>query len=47
MKKVKKSDVLSLCLEYNFWTWSAQKEIHPIPVDKAEGIYFWDFEGKQ
>ena len=28
-------------------SWSVQKTINPIPVEKGEGIYFWDFDGKR
>ncbi|WP_077610652.1 aminotransferase class III-fold pyridoxal phosphate-dependent enzyme [Clostridium sp. Marseille-P2415] len=31
--------------EYNLQSWSKQKNINPIPVEKADGIYFWDYEG--
>jgi adenosylmethionine-8-amino-7-oxononanoate aminotransferase len=41
------SEILPLCLEHNFWTWSAQKKITPIPIKKAEGVYFWDVAGKR
>ncbi len=30
--------------KYNLQSWSAQKGIDPIPVEKAEGVYFWDFD---
>jgi taurine--2-oxoglutarate transaminase len=39
--------VLELCLKHNFWTWSAQAEVAPIPVARAQGVYFWDFKGKR
>jgi len=29
------------------WSWSAQGKVNPIPVVKAEGIYFWDADGKR
>ena len=32
-------------MEYNLQSWSKQKNINPIPVEKGEGIYFWDYEG--
>ena len=32
---------------YNLQSWSKQKNINPVPVDKAEGIYFWDYEGNR
>jgi taurine---2-oxoglutarate transaminase len=39
-------DVLRLSLKHNFWTWSAQARVNPIPVERAEGVYFWDTHGK-
>jgi taurine--2-oxoglutarate transaminase len=41
------SDILPLSLETNFWTWSAQKKVNPIPVKRAEGVYFWDVNEKR
>ena len=41
------SDILPLSLEHNFWTWSAQAKVNPIPVKKAKGVYFWDVDGKR
>lgn len=32
---------------YSLQSWSAQKNTDPIPVEKAEGIYFWDFNGNR
>lgn len=29
------------------WSWSAQKAVNPIPVTRAEGVYFWDAHGKR
>jgi taurine--2-oxoglutarate transaminase len=47
MIEIKDSDILPLSLEHNFWTWSAQKNVHPIPITKAKGVYFWDIQGKR
>jgi taurine---2-oxoglutarate transaminase len=41
------SDILSLSLEHNFWTWSAQSQVNPIPITKSKGVYFWDTNGKR
>jgi len=41
------SEILPLSLKHNFWTWSAQAQISPIPVTRAEGVYFWDADGKR
>lgn len=34
-------------LKYNLHSWSAQGNLNPIVVTKAEGIYFWDEDGKK
>lgn len=34
-------------LQYNLHSWSKQGKLNPIPVEKSEGIYFWDYEGKR
>jgi len=39
--------ILPLSLKHSFWTWSAQAEVAPIPVSRAEGVYFWDTQGKR
>lgn len=41
------SEILPLCLEHNFWTWSAQAQVQPIPIQRARGVYFWDIHGKR
>lgn len=41
------SEILPLSLEHNFWTWSAQGKVQPIPVKRAQGVYFWDVSGKR
>ncbi len=41
------SDILPLSLEHSFWTWSAQAKVSPIPVTRAQGVYFWDADGKR
>lgn len=47
MTHSKNQEIIDRCMAHNFWTWSAQKEIQPIPVERAEGVFFWDFEGKR
>jgi taurine---2-oxoglutarate transaminase len=41
------SEILPLSLEHNFWTWSAQAKVNPIPIKSAKGVYFWDTHGKR
>ncbi len=33
--------------KYNMQSWSAQGNIHPLPVARAEGIYFYDYDGNR
>jgi taurine--2-oxoglutarate transaminase len=33
--------------EYTFFSWSVQSATQPIPMTRAEGIYFWDADGKR
>jgi taurine--2-oxoglutarate transaminase len=41
------SDILPLSMQHSFWTWSAQAKVNPIPVTRAQGVYFWDADGKR
>jgi taurine--2-oxoglutarate transaminase len=40
-------EIKSTLKKYNLQSWSKQKNINPIPVERAEGIYFWDYEGSR
>jgi taurine--2-oxoglutarate transaminase len=40
-------EILRLNREHTFFSWSAQAKINPIVIDRAEGIYFWDPDGKR
>jgi taurine---2-oxoglutarate transaminase len=39
--------MIDLCKKHTFWTWSAQEAVNPTPVVRAEGVYFWDANGKR
>lgn len=45
--KLTSQEVVDLSREYTFFSWSVQGQVNPIPVEKAEGIYFWDTDGKR
>ncbi len=47
MRQILDSEILPLSLKHNFWTWSAQSHVSPLPVTQAKGVYFWDAEGKR
>lgn len=34
-------------LKYNLQSWSKQGGLNPIVVEKAEGIYYWDYDGNR
>jgi taurine--2-oxoglutarate transaminase len=40
-------EITDLNKEYTFFSWSAQGALNPIPVTHAEGVYFWDADGKR
>ena len=35
------------CKKYTFWSWSAQQAVNPTPMVRAEGVYFWDADGRR
>lgn len=41
------AEIVRLSREYTFFSWSVQSEVDPIPVARAEGVYFWDVDGKR
>jgi taurine--2-oxoglutarate transaminase len=40
-------EIIRLNREYTFFSWSAQAKVNPIVIDRAEGIYFWDPDGRR
>jgi taurine--2-oxoglutarate transaminase len=47
MKQLTSKEIVDLSREYTFFSWSVQGQVVPIPVEKAEGVYFWDTDGKR
>lgn len=47
MHIIQDNEILPLCMKHNFWTWSAQSKVEPIPVTRAKGVYFWDVDGNR
>jgi taurine--2-oxoglutarate transaminase len=41
-----RDEVQALCMQHNFWTWSAQAEVDPLPVERAQGVFLYDFDGQ-
>ena len=40
-------EVVQLSKRYTLYDWSAQSKIMPLPVDRAEGVYFYTTDGKR
>jgi taurine--2-oxoglutarate transaminase len=40
-------EIVDFNKEYTFFSWTAQGKLNPIPVTHAEGVYFWDANGKR
>ena len=42
-----REDVYRLDRDHVFHSWSAQALIEPLPIQRASGSYFWDYEGRR
>jgi taurine--2-oxoglutarate transaminase len=40
-------EIRSTLKEYNLQSWSKQRNLNPISVEKADDIYFWDYDGNR
>ncbi len=40
-------EIVAACRRYTLYEWSAQNAVDPIPVDHAEGVYFYTPDGKR
>jgi taurine--2-oxoglutarate transaminase len=40
-------EIVALSRKHTLYEWSAQSKVDPIPVARAEGVYFWTPEGKR
>lgn len=47
MNKLTSQEIVQLNKEYTFFSWTVQEQVNPIPVERAEGIFFWDMDGKR
>jgi len=46
-ENLSQDEIYELCVQTNFWTWSAQRGVKPLAIDHAKGVYFWDMDGKR
>ena len=47
MTSISGKEIVDMNREYTFFSWSVQGQVRPIPVERAEGVYFWDTNGKR
>jgi taurine--2-oxoglutarate transaminase len=47
MTKLTSQEIVDMNKEYTFFSWSVQGQVNPIPVTRAEGVYFWDADDKR
>ncbi len=45
--KLSAQEIVKLNREYTLFSWSVQSATNPIPIVRAQGVYFWDAEGKR
>jgi taurine--2-oxoglutarate transaminase len=45
--KLTAQEIVEMNREYTFFSWSVQSTVNPIPAVRAEGVYFWDADGKR
>jgi len=43
----KREEILKNNLDYTLFSWSKQKGLDPICVERAEGVYLYDYDGKR
>jgi taurine--2-oxoglutarate transaminase len=41
------AEMVELSKRYTMFDWAAQSKLNPIPVERAEGVYFYDPDGKR
>ncbi|MBW2528922.1 MAG: aminotransferase class III-fold pyridoxal phosphate-dependent enzyme [Deltaproteobacteria bacterium] len=44
---MKADEMIDLCKRHTVFSWSAQGSVAPLAVERGEGIYFWDPDGKR
>lgn len=41
------NEIKEMQVKYTLQSWSKQKGINPVPIERADGIYMWDFDGNR
>jgi taurine--2-oxoglutarate transaminase len=46
-ERLTSEEIIELSRKYTLFSWSIQSATNPIPISHAEGVYFWDADGKK
>src|SRR4030065_1012855 len=46
-KSLTTQEIVNFNKKYTLFSWSIQSATNPIPISRAEGVYFWDADGKR
>jgi taurine--2-oxoglutarate transaminase len=46
-KMLTAQEIVNLNRQYTLFSWSIQSATNPIPISRADGVYFWDTDGKK
>ena len=41
------TEIVDLCKKHTLYTWAVQDQVDPLPIARAEGVYFWSPDGKR
>jgi len=44
---MKQQEIIDACLKHSLYTWSATGKVHPLPIERAEGIWLYGPEGQK
>ena len=47
MKRSQTTEIIQKNLDYTLFSWSKQKDINPLAIKSAEGVYLYDYDGRR
>jgi taurine--2-oxoglutarate transaminase len=47
LSKLTAAEIVERSKRYTLFDWQAQSKVAPLAVERAEGVYFWDVDGKR
>ena len=47
MTRLRADEIVEMSKRYTMFDWQVQSKVAPVAVDRAEGVYFWDVDGKR